>query len=79
MVRKSMGELTANIEEMDEVIRDAWRPVNMRYADRSEPSLTAFMDRYRQQIRGSPMATQRLDAQACRPERGKWGERPPMA
>ena len=55
MVRKGTGELTANIQEMDEVIREAWRPINMRYADRPEPSVTAFMNKYKQHIRGTPM------------------------
>ena len=75
MVRKGTGELTANIQEMDEVIREAWRPVNMRYADRPEPSVTAFMNRYRQHIRGSPMEARRLDAQTLQARARKMGEK----
>ena len=31
MVRKQDGKYTANVAEMDDVIRAAWRPVNRRY------------------------------------------------
>ena len=75
MVCKGTGQLTANIQEMDEVIREAWRPVNMRYADRPEPSVTAFMNGCRQHIRGSPMEARRLDAQTLQDRVRKMGEK----
>ena len=75
MVRKGTGELTTNIQEMDEVIKEAWRAVNMRYADRREPSLTVFMNRYRTHIRCSPMAARRLDAQTLHARARKMGEK----
>ena len=41
------GELTTNTDDMDEVIRGAWRPVNLRYQHRPEPSVEVFMQHYR--------------------------------
>ena len=58
----------------DEVIREAWQPVNMRYADRPQPLVTAFMNKYRQHIRGSPMEVRRLDAQTLQVRARKMGE-----
>ena len=75
MVRKGTGELTANIQEMDEVIRESWRPVNMPYADRPEPSVTAFMNNYRQHIRGSPREARQLDAETLQARARKMGEK----
>ena len=75
MVRKGTGELTANIQEMDEVIGEASQPVNMRYADRLEPSVTAFMNKYRQHIRGSPMEARQLNAQTLQAKARKMGEK----
>ena len=42
MVRKQDGEYTANIAEMDDTIRAAWRPVKRRYEASPEPSLQDF-------------------------------------
>ena len=39
MVKKADGQYTANIAEMDEVIRNAWKPINRRYENRPEPSV----------------------------------------
>ena len=50
IVRKQDGEYTANIAEMDEVIRAAWRPINRRYEVSSEPSVQRFMQDYRPYI-----------------------------
>ena len=75
MVRKGTGELTANIHEMDDVIREAWRPINMRYADRPQPSVTAFMNKYKQHIRGTPMEARRLDALTLQARARKMGEK----
>ena len=50
MVKKSEGTYTANIVEMDSVIRAAWQPLNRRYAAKPEPWVEQFMKEYRRHI-----------------------------
>ena len=51
MLKKTDGTHTANIQEMDSVIRTVWRPINGRYAERPEPSVEQLMKEYRWHIR----------------------------
>ena len=75
MVKKDTGEYTANIAEMDEVIRKAWRPINLRYEHRPEPSVDIFMQQYRRHIRSVPMKVRALDGQVLRSRAQKMGEK----
>ena len=60
MVRKQDGEYIANIAEMDDMIRTAWRPVNGRYEASLDPLVQHFMQEYRQHIRHSDMTARVL-------------------
>ena len=55
MVLQPNGELTAHIGDMDAVMREAWRPINLRCEHQPEPSLDVFMQHYKQHIRSNPM------------------------
>ena len=55
MIQQPGGELTANIDDMDKVIRGAWRLVNLKYEHRPEPLVEIFMQHYRKHMRRSPM------------------------
>ena len=64
MIQQPGGELTANIDDMDKVMRGAWRPVNLRYEHLPEPSVENFMQHYRNHMRSSPMHARHLDGPA---------------
>ena len=45
MLAREDGTLTANVGEMDALVRLAWRPIMRKYADRDEPDEDPFMAR----------------------------------
>ena len=51
---------TAEVREMDALVREAWAPINQKYAAVPEPCLEAFLRAYGRHIRGVPMAAQPL-------------------
>eukprot|EP00973_Karenia_brevis_P076254 10589747-Karenia_brevis.AAC.1 len=51
----SDGRLTANLEEMDKMVRDAWLPIFQKFANREEPSWQQFRDKYDRHIKACPM------------------------
>ena len=75
MIQQPGGELTANIDDMDEVIRGARRPVNLRYEHEPEPSVEVFMQHCRQYVRSSPMQARHLDGPALQRRANKMGEK----
>ena len=60
MVKKKNGRYSANIWEMDEAIRAAWKPINKRYESIPEPSVDKFMDEYRRHVKHGPMKAREL-------------------
>ena len=75
MVKKDKGEYTVNVAEMDEVIRKAWRPINLCYEHRPEPSVDIFMQQYRRHIRSVPIKVRVLNWQVLRNLAQKMGEK----
>ena len=73
MVKKSDGTYTANIAEMDSVIRAAWQPINGRYAEKPEPSVEQFMKEYRRHIRHSAMTARVLTREVLQERARKMG------
>ena len=52
------GSLTANVEEMDRILQDAWNPILRLYsADSPEPEYKPFAEQYGRFIRQHPMET----------------------
>lgn len=51
------GSITGNVEEMDELLREAWLPIFAKHADGTipEPSAADFMQAYRNFIPNCPM------------------------
>eukprot|EP00665_Eupelagonemidae_sp_cell47_P008443 gene8443-2313_t len=56
------GTVTANISEMDRILRDAWLPIFDRYANSPEPDWPPFRDRFREFIVRRPMTMKPLTA-----------------
>ena len=75
VIQQPDGELTANIGDMDEVIRGAWCPVNLKYEHRPEPSVEAFMRHYQQHVWSIPMQARCLDGSALQRRAKKMGEK----
>ena len=46
LLSRADGTATANLEEMDGLLWDAWRLINRKYAMDPEPDLLAFLRRY---------------------------------
>ena len=70
-VARPDGTLTANIEEMDQLLHGAWDPILRRYACTDEPSADAFMAKYghlvkRHEMTVKPMTAKRLREQLSR-------------
>ena len=73
MVKKSDGPYTANIAEMDSVIRAAWQPMNGRYAEKQELLVEQLMKEYRQQIRHCAMTAGVLTGEVVQQRARKMG------
>ena len=54
------GSATANVREMDGLLREAWGPMNRKYAEAPEPCPEAFMAKYRRYLRKIPMLASQL-------------------
>ena len=50
-----VGTPTGNVQEMDELLRAAWGPINRKYAEAPEPDPAAFLARYGHHLRWVPM------------------------
>ena len=49
------GTPTGNVQEMDELLRAAWGPINRKYAEAPEPDPATFLARYGHHLRRVPM------------------------
>ena len=49
------GTPTANVREMDELVRAAWGPINRNYAEGPEPCPQAFLAKYGHLLHRVPM------------------------
>ena len=49
------GSTTANVREMDGLLREASGPINRKYAEAPEPCPEPFMAKYRHHLRRIPM------------------------
>ena len=54
------GSPTAEVQEMDDLIRAAWGPINRKYAEGLEPCPEAFMAQYGHLLHRVPMLAKRL-------------------
>ena len=57
MLEDDKGQMTGNLEAMDELLRDAWMPIMRKYGDgrAEEPPVDAFVARYGRHILHHPM------------------------
>ena len=49
------GTPTGNVQEMDELLRAAWGPINRKYTEAPEPDPATFLARYGHHLRRVPM------------------------
>ena len=54
------GTPTANVQEMDELVRAAWGPINRKYAEGPEPFPEAFVAKYGHLLHRVPMLAKQL-------------------
>ena len=54
------GTPTANVQEMDELVRAAWGPINRKYAEGPEPCPDAFVAKYGHLLYRVPMLAKQL-------------------
>ena len=54
------GTATANVREMDGSLREAWGPINRKYAEALEPCPEAFMAKYGHHLRKVPMLASQM-------------------
>ena len=54
-VARPNGSATANVREMDGLMREAWGPNNRKYAEAPEPCPEAFMAKYGHHLQKVPM------------------------
>jgi len=68
IVGKADGTYTGNVQEIDEMVRAAWKPIIEAYRDRPEPDVHNFLARFGQYIvpPQAPMELPPLDCQALR-------------
>ena len=52
------GKFTANAEEMDTLLHEAWMPILRRYAEKPEPDWGAFREKFAEDIAGKGQAMQ---------------------
>eukprot|EP00973_Karenia_brevis_P086921 12054143-Karenia_brevis.AAC.1 len=60
MLEKSDGQFTANVEEMDKLMRDAWLPVFQKFSKQPEPAWEAFTLAFGKYIKQYPMSTEEI-------------------
>ena len=51
LIRRPDGTLTGNLQEIDQLVQDAWKPIFSKYANTPEPSWEAFRARFGTYIR----------------------------
>ena len=54
------GNMTANIRETDGLLREAWGPINRKYAESPQPCPVAFLAKYGCRLRKSPVLASKL-------------------
>jgi len=67
LVQRPDGTLTANVDEIDDLLSEAWLPIFRMYADKPPPDWNTFAERFGSFTpRGPVMDEAALDAQALR-------------
>ena len=78
MLAREDGTLTANVGEMDALVRLAWGPILRKYAEKEEPDEDLFMARYGKHVQHTPMEVTDLTGANLRAHsRGCLRARPP--
>ena len=54
------GSATANVREMDKLLRETWGPINRKYAGAPEPCPAVLMAKYGRHLRKVPMLASKL-------------------
>ena len=60
------GNAMVNIREMDGLLREAWAPINQKYAEAPEPCPEAFMAKYGHHLRKVPMLASQMTGRLLR-------------
>ena len=59
-VARPDGNVTANVRDVDGPLREAWGPINRKYADAPELCTEAFMAEYGHNLRNVPMPASQM-------------------